>query len=192
MISSILFFLMSSTAYAADPVSEFRGAQEIEKILSGRIIEQGNSLDFGLLYLGGDQSLKDLMGFPGRGVNEKFRNGKPNSVNMLIYFLVFQAFARDLSRACDEASQGELVQKLQPTFKDTLVRFCTWPSIGDKPEDNLFDLWVGLMSFDAPYDEFMTWKDFFLSAEFVNKPAKEVLSSMIFAVLMNPHFVLKQ
>lgn len=192
MISFILFSFISSTVFAADPVSEFKGAQAIERILNGRIIAPGNVLDFGMAYLGGDLSLKDLMGFPGRNVNEKFRNGKPNSVNMLIYYLVFQAYARDLSKACGSAGEGGMVQMLQPAFRDTLRRICDWPGMGDKPEDTLFDLWVGLMSFDAPYDEFVIWKNFFLSGEFANQSANEVLSSMIFAVLMNPYFLLKQ
>ena len=47
-----------------------------------------------------------------------------------------------------------------------------------------------LMGYNAPEDEYLAWRDFFLKSSYRDRPAAETLDAMTLAITMNPFFLL--
>src|SRR5437870_2374830 len=86
--------LCLSPLAATEVPAQFKGYIEINRILKERIIRPSGFQLGKYLGEGFDvprpNSLVELLGtFVGSGTDSKFRNGSPNSVNMLLWYLAF-------------------------------------------------------------------------------------------------------
>ncbi|MBI3556741.1 MAG: hypothetical protein HY074_10800 [Deltaproteobacteria bacterium] len=95
----LLFLLSSSVAWATvQPRGEFRGYTEVNRILKERVA-RANGFQLGK-YLGessaepGSNGLLSLLGtYLGSDTDAAYRNGQPNSLNMLLWYLALSGLA---------------------------------------------------------------------------------------------------
>lgn len=187
----------SNTLVSADDplMSEYKGYQDINKILKVRAFVPGADPFELYRYLGAaGVSLSALLGqWNGFGVQSSFLNGKPNTINLILWHLALSGFAQDLARVCPDATEKPTFKtdSLNPLLLKSLQTLCSWPDASAKNADNLMALWMSLMGFDAPYEEFLAWQEFLHSPEMGQTPAAQALPDAITAIFLNPHFLLK-
>lgn len=130
-----------------------------------------------------------LGGFTGIGPANRFRNGQPNAMNLLLWDRALTGFAKSLSFVCVTNSFSGV--NVKPEFSAQLVRLCTWPSDDAKAVmNNVWDTAMGLNDFDTEKDE---WKEFFQSDSSPYKDATsfETVEAMLRAVFLHPFFLLE-
>lgn len=166
--------------------AQFRGASAVEEVLSERLWSPGSTISLAR-YI--DYNLRSLLGarvaFGGESV---FSNGEPNSVNMLLWNVSLQGVADEIALNCSFNSFPPLNNK----FKAALQKVCLWPEESAKSNSVLQEYWLAVMGYDAPIEEFEAWRDFFLTSSFAKKSAQETISPLTFAILYNPHFLLRK
>jgi hypothetical protein len=175
----ILVFAISAPAQSA---SQFRGYAAIEKILNGRMSSEKNEIRLSN-YL--DTNLHVLLGSYQAGV---YRNGVPIAVNFLLWKIVMSGFASEASKLC----QGEGQEHFDPEYLEIVSYLCQWPGSAAKNETALQNFWLVHMGYDAPETEYTAWKEFFLTSDYKDASAGKVIPSMVTAILMNPHFLLRK
>jgi hypothetical protein len=188
----------STIKVAGGRVGQFKGHDAINRILVARLF-QGSSGDFGLSrYLSYQSSLPPLMGgYSEIGLTNDFRNGTPNALNMLLWQIAFAGLSEDLANACISPtlmSEGIGGNRFNDSFAGRLKALCSWPSPEVKNETNLLNLWWAVQGFDAPREEFVAWRDFFLNSEspFAQASSRETLIAMFKTMFLNPYFLLEQ
>ncbi len=180
-----------STAQAQS--TPFRGVSAIEDALGERL--NGGTKPFSFYrYLGSMSAtsayiLRQLLGANvAAGGESSFQNGHPNSVNMLLWYMVLYGLADELQKNCD-APTG---LTLQPSFAQALHDICAWPNASAKTDQVMGNFWLALMDYDAPPEELDAWKDFFLHSSYADKPGDQVVAAMSFSIFYNPHFLLRK
>lgn len=150
----LFVFLYASVLPANAAPAQFKGLNALSKELSARIapIEAPIELD---RFMPAD-GLDDLTGtWSTFGAVHSFQNGQPNAVNMVLFRLAFSRFAKTLADSC---TSPQLL--LNEPFFDTLEALCTWPSAEAKSEDVLMAFWLSMMGYNAPKNEYESWRDF--------------------------------
>lgn len=195
----------SETKAGGNRVGEYRGYVAINQIIRTRFFESkdlSNSFFLGR-YVGSYSDTFEglpilLGGFSGEGLHNDFRNGTPNGMNILLWQIVLSKFADDVAASCGTDNNPVYLGysysfKYNSQLAARLKPLCTWPSATAKEEDNLLQLWLSVMSFDAPKEEYEAWRDFFLASTspFANGSNKDVLKAMLRAMLLNPYFLLE-
>jgi hypothetical protein len=223
VLISSLISAQSSISFADDPSATLRGYTEVNRIIHERIART-NGFELGQ-YLGDNSSqpsvgkLLALLGtYVGSSTDGDYRNGDPNSVNTLLWYIALSQFAQDITDTCNtpspsidpsplpsseasvEPSPSVMPSPspsptpplaLRPNFRAALLPLCAWPAASAKTDDALYNYWSALMSFDAPPEEFAAWREYFLNeAEYANAPASAALPAMTLAALFNPYFLL--
>ncbi|MBK7844368.1 MAG: hypothetical protein IPJ71_11830 [Bdellovibrionales bacterium] len=91
--------------------AEFRGYVAINRLIKERFLQEGASFELSR-YLGEEYvdpslgvftgtNLIDLLGgYQGSGYNSRFNNGEPNSLNMLLWYLILKEFSKSISNVC--------------------------------------------------------------------------------------------
>lgn len=181
----LALFFVSSAAQGAN-VGEYRGHVEIQNRISERILL--NNPFFLGTYADGQTGLLSLLGEHSSNGENSFRNGRPNSINMLIWQLVLNGFVMDVQAGC--AGNSKLL--FSPSFQQVLRTMCEWPSSSAQSESSMRLLWLSLMSYDAPEEEFLAWRAFFLHSSFAGRPSSEALPALLLAIVYNPHFLLRK
>jgi len=174
-------------AMATAKVGEYRGYIAAESLISERLLLEGAPFSFST-YSNGQRGLLNLLGFYESDGENSFRNGQPNSINMLMWQMVLQGFASDVAAHC--TNQSRLL--FQPVFRSTLDTLCRWPSPEAQDDATMRMFWLSVMSYDAPEEEYLAWRDFFLRSSYVSRPASEAVSALILSILYNPHFLLRK
>ena len=194
--------LLASTATQAafdSDRSEFRGYIGVNNILNARLIKEDSNFQLGV-YLddtfGRSDNLLLLLGaYAGGGFPDKFHNGRPNGVNMLLWYIAFSGLSHDIATLCSANTSEDLASKLRsqvnPIFIEALKPVCAWPAASAKTEDVLYAFWTAVQGFDPPFDEFEAWRAFFLGPDFAAAPALDAISAMALTMFMNPHFLLR-
>jgi hypothetical protein len=163
--------------------SQFKGWAAISKELSTRIAPPDEPLDLDEFLP--SESMDDLLGtWSTFGSEHRFRNGVPNALNMTIWHVALSGFAKAVGQSC---TTPHLV--FHPRFIATLHKLCAWPVAESRHESVLFEFWTGVMGYNASEEEYVAWRDFFLS-EYAKQPAAETIAAMTFAITMNPSFLL--
>lgn len=165
--------------------SQFKGLAAASRELSSRIAAEGAPIELDSFLPAKD--LDSLLGsWANFGSEHSFRNGVPNSLNMVIWHATLSRFAAAVGDSC----AGPRLS-FHPRFRATLRRVCAWPADEAKSDDALLAFWLALMGHGAPEAEFAAWRDFF-RASYSGKPAAETVAAMTLAITMNPHFLLHQ
>ena len=184
-----------ATARAQAGHDEFRGYAEVNKLIHERVAQEngfelGQYLDkVSALPTSGD--LLSLLGtFDVSDPSSTFRNGDPNSINMLLWYIALDKFATDIASHCT-MGLGTLI--LRDEFWAALKPLCAWPEPSAKTDAVLYLFWSALLRYDAPPEEFQAWKTFFIQEPaYQNASAQTVISEMGLSALYNPYFLLKQ
>lgn len=180
----LVFFSLSLSAQAKS--SSYRGHMLTEKLLKERLLLPTQKQLFAS-YLGGN-SLLNLLGTYGDLPNgdNHFQNGNPSALNLLVWQLVINMFAKDVALSCDLQTER---LPFTPAFRSSLLQMCAWPNVQDEASMQVF--WLFLTKYDAPEEEFLAWREFLLSA-FGGARREEAIYSMVFTALYNPHFLLRK
>ena len=198
ILPALLVLLKTLGPLPALAMSEFKGYFAINRTLQERLVQSPNTFQLGVYldesYNPFGNSLLDLLGTYDRGsLDSAFRNGKPNVVNVLLWHVVFSGLSRDLAALClAGAPPNPRIGSLAPSFESALKTVCAWPQASAQSDEALLAFWLGLMSFDAPIEEFEAWRDFFRSAPYVNAPAQEAVAALVLAAFSNPYFLLRR
>jgi hypothetical protein len=178
--------------------AEFKGYVAIDQVLKDRMIREGALFSLGI-YLDDHFSdfgisLVDLLGvYKGGALDSSFHNGQPNVVNMLLWHVAFSGLSHDLGEVCTpSAPKGLLAEGVQDSLKQALKPVCAWPAPEAKSDEALMGLWLALMSFDAPMEEFEAWRDFFRGPEYASARPQDAVADMALAIFSNPHFLLRK
>jgi hypothetical protein len=197
------------------PVNEgaanFRGFFATQDVIKERLIDPVKGEHF---YLGRyldsypddfpfEPGLPALLGvYSGDGVRSEFRNGQANALNMVLWNLTFQSLARDAAAAACPSTPGtpspsesdSFAFSFSDGFLDVLAPLCG----GDQAPDAaaLGAVWDAVMASDAPQEE----RDAFL-ADFgpggdafgvLAAKGQTAVTGTMTAILMNPHFLIRQ
>lgn len=177
--------LAASAARAEVPNSQFKGIAAVSRELSSRIAPKDAPIELGRFLPA--EGLDALLGsWANFGSEHGFRNGVPNSLNIVIWHATLSRFAAAVGESCAAPRLA-----LHPKFQATLRKVCAWPSEAARSDAVLQEFWLALMGYGAPETEFAAWRDFFRAA-YAGKPAAETVAAMTLAITMNPHFLLHQ
>lgn len=187
MRRGLFLVAFSGFCLAAQPVhaesAQFKGLAAASRELSARIAPKNAALELDLFLPGED--LGELLGtWAGFGSEHSFKNGVPNSLNMVIWHATLSRFAGALGDSCAAPRLA-----LNPRFLGTLRKLCAWPAATAKDESVLLEFWLSVMGYNAPESEFAAWRDFF-RLSYGHRPAAETVAAMTLAITMNPYFLL--
>lgn len=172
-----------------EAANQFRGYVEINELLQERIVAGDFSLSR-YLENGGSYGLTSLLGtYSESDTNAKFRNGQPNSINMLLWYVALNGFAKDVALYVN-ANSGSPQFALRPEFAAALGPLAAWPASSAQNETTMFKFWLAISDYDLPEEEFAPWRDFFLR-NYANRSAPDAISAMVISILYNPYFLLR-
>ena len=117
------------------------------------------------------------------GTEHRFANGTPNPVNMVILYASLSGFAKAMGKSCTDPQMP-----FNASFADTLEVMCDWPGTEAKSDAAMTAFWLALMGYEAPKEEYIAWRDFFITS-YRDRPANETISAMTLAITMNPYFL---
>jgi hypothetical protein len=182
----LVFFSLSFSAHAKS--SQYRGHLATEKLLKERMLERTQRELFAS-YLGG-RSLLDLLGTYGQLPNgdNHFQNGNPSPLNLLVWQIVIDGFARDVALSCDIGSER---LPISTNFRPSLLQMCQWPNEASQDEASMQVFWLFLTRYDAPEEEFHAWREFLLT-NYGGVKRETAIYAMVFSALYNPHFLLRK
>lgn len=170
--------------------SQFLGYEYVNKVLQQRVFATSSNLNFGK-YIGSEGLGLILGQTVGDGNEMTFANGTPNATSMALWHVGLMGLARDVSVVFK--GEGNLKDtELNDGFLKAIKKVAMWPSAEARNEKTLLELWISVMSYDAPESEFKVWAEYFLSAEFEKAEPSQVIEGMLSTMLMNPYFLLRK
>ena len=193
MKTKLAIFLFPFLAFAAGPgEAEFRGYVRTNTILRERLFGPGSDFELGAYvgqqYAGYGTNLLDLLGTQKNGfAGGRFRNGVPNSLNMLTWHMLFTKLSGDVAGLCG----GGADFKFREAFAAQIKGFCGFPEGQADWNEKLFTLWMTVMSFDAPLSEYEAWRAFWISPEARSMQGAEAVEWMMLSLFNNPYFLLR-
>ena len=155
---------------------------------------------------------RTLLGaFNGPNGQREFKNGTPNSVNMLLWSLILNKLSHDFAHVCGttnapvefielnrDAQFGRRLMKAQPGFAQGLYDLCTLdmslasddPNISEK----LQNAWLSVMGYEAPFEEFQKWAAYFAgpASPYAALDTKTRVSHSFMGMFMSPWFLLER
>ena len=186
----ILFLLTASLS--AQATSQYKGFVKTENILTERIMAVGEPIMLPRYLPGtpsGFGSIYELLGTYESVIGTRtYKNGHPNSLNILIWYVLLSSLAKDLGENCIRPT----TLKFNPVFAQNLQSICNWPQASAKDETVMENFWIALMGYDAPQEEYFAWRDFFKTSSYQNRTAEETVSAMSEAIFLNPFFLLER
>ena len=178
---AVFLTLLAPAAEAQN--AQFKGLTVLSQGLSTRIAPASKPFELDAFTV--SDGLDDLLGaWSGFGAEHSFQNGKPNAINVVLLRLTLGGFAKSLASNCTVPRLS-----LNERFAATLKKVCAWPAPEAASDAVLSGFWLGVMGYDAPQAEYVTWRDFFRS-KYAGKPGPETVEAMTFAIMMNPYFLL--
>lgn len=170
-------------------LGQFKGIKAVSQIMSSRLMSDEN---FDLLGgVSSNQSFRQLEnilgGFEGVGIKNKFINGTPNALNMLLWRSVVNNFVSELtSSTCFQKfllnEKAKKILGLCRVGNQTVA----WPG---EPKR----IWDLVMQQDAPESEYRAWEIWIKSSEFnqaYKTPQEKVLAALN-GMFLNPYFLLE-
>ncbi len=214
-LRTTLFGLMVATTASAKAefqsggsVGEFKGYEMTNRLLVGRLLDPDDQSNrtFELARFFGEAyprpgGLSSLLGtFSGDGNGNAYRNGTPNGVNMLLWYIGMSHLSRIIGGVCD--GQGPILHESGPTslqfqlaagVYQNLVSLCAAGGDVEARAHALSDLWLNVVSFDAPEEEYDAFVAFFSSdPELLTLPPQVQIADAMAAMLLNPAVLLER
>jgi hypothetical protein len=204
--------------------TQFRGYTEINRTIKERIaVENGFELGH---YLGENSAepsasgILSLLGtYVGSDSDAEFRNGAPNSLNSILWYVALSALSQDIARLATATASpgaepaprevagtspsrpslpspslptGPAQLALQPSLLQLLAPIRSWPQSSARSDAVLLPYWRALLQYDAPDEEYASWKTFVqTSPQIARLPAGAFMSAITLAALYNPYFLLR-
>jgi hypothetical protein len=188
--SIILSFVILFSSHAISGISstQFYGYYQTQAIIKQRVYTEDSQFTIGD-YLG-SKDLGLLLGASsGDGLDSGFRNGLPNATNMSLWRVAMTGLANDWSNVCVDSyvKQNELNTEAIAIFK----AICDWPSSTARNKEGLERLWLLIMGYQAPHEEFEIWSDYFMQDKFKKLSGQEAVDQLSYSILLNPYFLLR-
>jgi hypothetical protein len=193
----------SDAKVAGNQIGRLKGIMAINDILAARLLDERFDLIRSVTGNANFSEISGLLGgYAGVGIKNKFGNGDPNSVNMLLWGAVLKNFAGHIAETVcisDDSSSRfrdfyqkagfRLNKEAQALFQDCGARqgSLNWRS-------NPQALWDLLIQTDAPETEFQAWVSWTKGEEFNRfyQTPRDQLAAAIGAALMNPYFLMER
>ena len=201
-LTSFMVLFFSFSVSAGESHNLLRGYAKVNQIIHERVAED-NGFELSqyldkteIVPTTGD--LLNLLGtYNGTDTNSRYSNGDPNSINMLLWYIVLDEFSFAIAVNCYSfktvRSDATYPLVLKPEFLAALKPLCSWPAATAQTDAVLYGFWSGLVGYDAPPEEFQAWKNYFLKEESYQSAAMTtVLAEMALAALYNPYFLLEE
>lgn len=190
-LAALLIGLSSVVHARSAGMSEYRGYVTVNRLLLERLFNPGVDFELGRSigesYDPNTTNLLDLLGTYKTGFGStEFRNGRPNSLNILIWHLLLSEFSKDIGRIC----LGKNALTFNAEFVTSVSTICRWPD-GPRTEEDLFKFWTLIMDHDAPLSEFTQWETFAMSDEMSQFRGAEAVEWLALSALNNPYFLLR-
>jgi len=190
MVAGILAVALVWGSSALPGPARFRGYSEINQVLRQRLFVPATRFQLGQYleesYSDLGSNLLDLLGtYKGDDLGSEFKNGSPNSANMLLWHFLMASLARDVSKECGRGTALDL----REDFRAAVLNACKWPAPAARSSEALENFWTLVMGYDAPRSEFLTWKEFIQANEFASSEA--AVFNMLLTITSNPHFLLR-
>ncbi|HEX4924928.1 MAG TPA: hypothetical protein VFV50_12620 [Bdellovibrionales bacterium] len=182
LILPFLFVLFGAGGVAAQTASPYWGYAAIERTLNARIGARGDSFQM-YMYVG--PGPVSLLGTYQGGA---FRNGLPSPTNLMLWKIAMTGIARDIAKTCMAQEQ----ERFNAEFLAAVSHLCRWPAASAQTDAVLEDLWLALMGYSAPEEEYLAWRGFLKSDYMQKLDAGQAVTAMATAILMNPHFLLRK
>lgn len=175
------FALLPQAACAQ--TSQFKGWSAVWKDLSVRIAPRDRPIDANQFLP--SEEMDDLLGtWSTFGSEHTFRNGVPNSLNMLVWQVALSAFADAVAQSCTTPRLA-----LHESFMSTLRQLCVWPEATASTDGVLEAFWLAIMGYSATPQDFAAWRDFFRTS-YAERSAADTIKAMTLAITLHPSFLL--
>ena len=187
----LCFILSGFLAVPVHAASQYKGFEKTQNLLIERMIKPGKALYLPMYIPGtysGINTIYELLGtYSSFGTIRTYKNGQPNSLNVLLWYVLLSSLADDLGGNCIKPTM-----EFNPQFEKSFQAICAWPATKAKDDSVMESFWIALMGYDAPEEEFVAWKEFFKNSSYQNRNAKETISAMAQAIFLNPFFLLER
>jgi hypothetical protein len=171
------------TQPSAAQTSQFKGWSAVWMDLSVRIAPRDRPIDANQFLP--SEEMDDLLGtWSTFGSEHTFRNGVPNSLNMLIWQVALSAFADAVAQSCTVPRLA-----FHESFTSTLRQLCVWPEAPASSDGVLEAFWLAIMGYSATPQDFAAWRDFF-RASYAGRSAADTIKAMTLAITLHPSFLL--
>jgi hypothetical protein len=180
------FFWASTGANAG-----YRGAQAVEDWLNLRLIDSAQSEAVSAVAILKSRDARALLGtFSGGGLEQGYQNDQASAISLWLWQVFLGEVARDFGTGCSE-SPDKLFRAAQPESQTLLRRFCTWPAAEARNVDQLQELWLRVMDYRAPYDEFLVWANLYLSPAADELTGAAAVEDLLRSILFHPYFLFR-
>lgn len=171
--------------------TRYRGVDELAAALQTRTIESNITTYLGA-YLGShfrsNDNLASLLGyFQGDGLEAGFYNGLPNALNYRLYAALFNSLSKDLVVSTCPVGKPQWM-RAHEELKNVLLPLCDWQHAA-RTREQMMALWLNIMGYRAPMDEFDAWMNLFTSEPLASMPAQELLPLLLESIFMNPYYL---
>jgi len=182
-------------------IGNYRGYEIINQVIKDRMIHKGAEFELSD-YLQKKPHGNDLESFiestsgnlqvllgrnTGNGLKSGYQNAQPNSINMLLWYLVVNGLADDVASNCE----GE-TDRFNRDVTESMTKICAWPDPISKDDETLRGIWNLAMQYDAPEDEYLKWKEYILGADVAaSKDRREAVLTLFVSAFYNPYFLLQ-
>jgi hypothetical protein len=180
------------------PVGQFKGYQRINTLIRSRLLDTSANryFDLGSAFLGGNsQGLSILMGGFAEGAGRpSYVNGEPNAISMMLWDTALTGLAESIASHCQDNPTDYLISaySLNTRGSKAIKSICT---VGPNAltDAQLHDLWMWVMSFDAPELVEAEWKAAILepNSPIRKMPAKDAIKAIMRTIFLNPWFLLE-
>lgn len=170
--------------------ARYRGRPEVQTVLSERLFVK-DSPKFNFEEILTDTSLGQLLGVYPETSNRVLTNVTPNTLNYILWHIMAKGIAENLCKLTDEKPDGVFIKRASEGLKKLLKVVSRWPDPEAKDFKILETLWLQILQYDAPEVEFKLWCEFVLSDKFTVQ-GRQALAEILYMLLMNPYFLLKQ
>jgi hypothetical protein len=180
MISLMMTLALASaprTHSNGNAVGEFKGYQAVNAAIAERWFEPG-TYGFQLSQFFGDDYTNGLASLLGGFQNGEFRNGAPNALNMMLWYIGMNGLASAVEKSvCVEHKKAVGMWSLNERAYQVMSAACA-----PAGEQALMDVWLTTVSYDAPRAEFEQWRD-----GLDGQP----LAARLTGALLDPYFLLE-
>lgn len=175
--------LLAGSVHAGD-IGGYKGYVAIQDTFKYRALKPGTQFQMAR-YLDDDKNSSFVPLTLQRGL-------APNPLTATSWFILFEGLAKDLAYVCStEAGPApvELISELRAEVLVMLLSLCSWPNVTDQ---QLLDLWLTIVGYDAPSSEFESWLARFKQEDYRGGSPLAALQDMIQVALLNPYFLLER
>ncbi len=186
----LLLLVMQSAGASTWEPGEFYGFRFTNRKFYQNVMN--DTAPFDLANYVGSYEISKLLGYQAKGLDGDFRNGTPNSTNMMLWALTMEKISSDFGSVCTANSANKFAEQLDETFLKALLTLCSWPAAGARSSALWEDIWLSFMAYDAPPEELAAWQEFFGGEAYKDATGAEVVKGALLAIFMNPHFLLRK